>query len=78
MGDGLYGVDIKVISNKPFVVEVNDNPNIDTGVEDGILKESLYTTIMDEFVNRIDRMKMRKDQTSPSEPPKLPALQGVK
>jgi glutathione synthase/RimK-type ligase-like ATP-grasp enzyme len=27
IGDGLYGVDIKVVGKKPFVVEVNDNPN---------------------------------------------------
>lgn len=62
IGDGLYGVDIKVIDNMPYVVEVNDNPNIDVGVEDEVLKDSLYGAIMEEFVNRIDKMKMRKDK----------------
>ena len=63
IGDGLYGVDIKVIGGKPYVVEVNDNPNIDSGVEDAVLKDQLYQVIMDEFANRIDRLKMRREAT---------------
>lgn len=78
IGDGLYGVDIKVIGNQPFVVEVNDNPNIDNGVEDGVLKDTLYQVIMDEFANRIDRIKMRKDQALPAEAVKLLNLQVCK
>jgi glutathione synthase/RimK-type ligase-like ATP-grasp enzyme len=78
IGDGLYGVDIKAVGGEPYVVEVNDNPNIDVGVEDGILKEVLYTTIMDEFVNRIDKLKMRKDQVFPAEAVKLLNLQVCK
>ncbi len=67
IGDGLYGVDIKVVGNKPYVVEVNDNPNIESGVEDEVLKDTLYNTIMEEFANRIDKLKARKekDVTSP-------------
>jgi glutathione synthase/RimK-type ligase-like ATP-grasp enzyme len=61
IGDGLYGVDIKMFQGKPYVVEVNDNPNIDAGVEDSILKDQLYLTIMQEFLNRIERGKMRKE-----------------
>jgi glutathione synthase/RimK-type ligase-like ATP-grasp enzyme len=78
IGDGLYGVDIKVIGNKPFVVEVNDNPNIDTGVEDGVLKDSLYSVIMDEFANRIDRLKMRKEPVLQPEAARLLKLQVAK
>ena len=70
----LQGVDIKVLDDKPYVVDVNDNPNIDAGVEDTVLKDNLYETIMDEFVNRIDRLKMRKDQVSPSDALKLLTL----
>ena len=33
IGDGLYGVDIKQVGNNFYVIEVNDNPNIDAGVE---------------------------------------------
>lgn len=61
IGDGLYGVDIKIFDGKPYVVEVNDNPNIDAGVEDHILKDQLYLTIMQEFLRRIERGKMRKE-----------------
>lgn len=60
IGDGFYGVDIKEIDGKPHVIEVNDNPNIDAGVEDDILKDQLYQIIMREFVERIERVKMRK------------------
>jgi glutathione synthase/RimK-type ligase-like ATP-grasp enzyme len=34
IGDGLYGVDLKEVDNEFFVIEVNDNPNIDQGLED--------------------------------------------
>lgn len=54
MGDGLYGVDLKLVDNKAYVIEVNDNPNIDAGVEDGYLKEELYLKIMNSIYNRIE------------------------
>ncbi len=34
IGHSLYGVDIKEIDDTFIVIEVNDNPNIDAGVED--------------------------------------------
>jgi glutathione synthase/RimK-type ligase-like ATP-grasp enzyme len=34
IGTGLYGIDIKEVDNEFYVIEVNDNPNIDEGVED--------------------------------------------
>ncbi len=74
IGDGLYGVDIKTIAGRPYVVEVNDNPNIDAGVEDMVLKDRLYAAIMEEFANRIDRLKMRKE--GPSVEPAKPAARG--
>jgi glutathione synthase/RimK-type ligase-like ATP-grasp enzyme len=55
IGDGLYGVDLKETPNGIFVVEVNDNPSIDAGVEDVVLKDSLYRTIIEYFVERLDR-----------------------
>lgn len=30
VGDGLYGVDLKQVNNAVYVVEVNDNPNLDS------------------------------------------------
>ncbi|PIN75409.1 RimK family alpha-L-glutamate ligase [Candidatus Woesearchaeota archaeon CG10_big_fil_rev_8_21_14_0_10_36_11] len=59
IGDGLYGVDLKQINDEVFVIEVNDNPNIDAGVEDLILKEALYLKIMSVFLNRIEMRKFR-------------------
>ncbi len=57
MGDGFYGVDIKEIDGRYYVIEVNDNPNVDAGNEDGILKDELYRAVMAWFVQRIERRK---------------------
>ncbi|MCC7299904.1 MAG: RimK family protein [Verrucomicrobia bacterium] len=54
IGDGLYGVDLKEINGKIVVIEVNDNPSIDAGVEDLVLKDDLYLTIIRSIINRID------------------------
>ena len=54
VGRGLYGVDLKQFGNVVKVVEVNDNPNIDFGVEDLFLKETLYQKIMEFFVRRLE------------------------
>jgi glutathione synthase/RimK-type ligase-like ATP-grasp enzyme len=53
IGKSLYGVDMKEVEGKFYVIEINDNPNIDSGIEDKILKEKLYSTIMDVFLNKI-------------------------
>lgn len=57
IGDGLYGVDIKQLGNRCFIIEVNDNPNVDAGNEDGVLKDALYREIMGSFVRRIEARK---------------------
>ncbi len=57
IGDGLYGVDIKQTNNRCYVIEVNDNPNVDAGNEDGVLKDALYREIMGSFVRRIEVRK---------------------
>ncbi len=53
IGKSLYGVDMKEVDGKFYVIEVNDNPNIDSGIEDKILKDKLYSTIMDVFLSKI-------------------------
>ncbi len=58
IGNGLYGVDIKQINNRCYVMEINDNPNIDAGIEDEILKEDLYNAIMKTFLQRIEAKKL--------------------
>lgn len=55
IGNGLYGVDIKSAGDKHYVIEVNDNPNIDFGIEDQIAGEDLYHQIMSVFIERIRR-----------------------
>ena len=54
IGDGLYGVDVKQVGDRVVVIEVNDNPNIDAGVEDQVLKDTLYQRIMGEFARRLE------------------------
>jgi len=54
-GDGLYGVDLKQRGDEVYIIEVNDNPSIDSGVEDAWAGDGLYDTIMAEFRLRLDR-----------------------
>ena len=54
IGDGLYGVDIKTVNGRHLLMEINDNPNIDRGVEDLILGNKLYDRIMKGFKARVD------------------------
>lgn len=58
IGDGFYGVDIKQSGNKIVVIEVNDNPSVEAGVEDFILKDTLYHEVMKYFAQRI---KIKKE-----------------
>ena len=46
-------VDLKRIGRRAVVIEVNDNPNIDAGNEDKILKDALYREIMGLMLRRI-------------------------
>ena len=57
IGNGLYGVDVKQNDEGVYVIEINDNPNIDAGVEDGILGAELYQAIIDEFLRRLNLRK---------------------
>jgi glutathione synthase/RimK-type ligase-like ATP-grasp enzyme len=57
IGDGLYGVDVKEIDHKAYVIEINDNPNIDSGTEDGVLRGELYAAIISGFLARIEERK---------------------
>jgi glutathione synthase/RimK-type ligase-like ATP-grasp enzyme len=53
MGLGLYGIDIKVVDDKLMVIEINDNPNIDFGVEDAHYGDLVYTEILAAFKKRL-------------------------
>lgn len=67
VGDGLYGVDLKETAAGVVVIEVNDNPSIESGVEDQLLGDSLYEVIMMEFLARIEAGKT---------PPVTPRISG--
>jgi len=54
IGNGLYGVDIKQSGDRVVIIEVNDNPSIESGVEDKYLGEQLYMEIMSEFLRRME------------------------
>ena len=54
IGKSLYGVDIKQANGKVYVIEVNDNPSIESKVEDLYLGKELYMIIMQEFANRLE------------------------
>ena len=53
IGSSLYGVDMKMTDKGPVVIEVNDNPNIDRGIEDGVLGDELYRLILQDIVRRL-------------------------
>ncbi|RJF99087.1 RimK family protein [Noviherbaspirillum saxi] len=62
IGDGFYGVDLKQIGAQYYVIEINDNPNVDAGNEDAVLGDALYREVMGVFRKRIDS---RKGNTTP-------------
>lgn len=66
IGAGLYGVDVKQVGKTCRIIEVNDNPNIDAGNEDGFLGDVLYEEIMSVFRRRIQ-------ERVPSAPPQAAA-----
>lgn len=54
IGNGFYGVDLKEADGKVFIIEVNDNPNVDAGVEDALAGDELYRTVMRSIYARIE------------------------
>jgi glutathione synthase/RimK-type ligase-like ATP-grasp enzyme len=69
IGNGLYGVDLKQAGRKCYVIEVNDNPNIDAGTEDSLLKEDLYRRVVEVFLRRVERQKARSSPMDRLPPP---------
>ena len=62
IGRGLYGVDVKVVGKKTVVIEVNDNPSIEAGFEDAVLKDELYERIMGVFLKRLEARRQRLER----------------
>ncbi|BCH25879.1 RimK family protein [Mesorhizobium sp. L-8-3] len=55
IGDGLYGVDLKETRDGVFVIEVNDNPNLDHGCEDSGEKDEVWVRLTQWFLDRLER-----------------------
>lgn len=53
MGSGLYGVDLKQFKDRVVVMEVNDNPSIDHGIEDAVLGDDLYKAVLNHLIQQI-------------------------
>ena len=53
IGNGLYGVDIKERNGKYYVIEINDNPSIDAGVEDKANGSQVYQAIMKYMMDKV-------------------------
>jgi glutathione synthase/RimK-type ligase-like ATP-grasp enzyme len=60
IGNGLYGVDLKHDGRRSCVIEVNDNPSIEAGYEDTVLKDRLYLEIMGVFLRRMEFLKQSR------------------
>lgn len=54
IGNGLYGVDLKETSEGVFVIEVNDNPNLNHGCEDVGEKDEVWVRLTQWFIDRLE------------------------
>jgi glutathione synthase/RimK-type ligase-like ATP-grasp enzyme len=59
VGDGLYGVDLKQVEDRVYLIEVNCNPNIDAGNEDAAMGDALYREVLGVFARRIAERRNR-------------------
>jgi glutathione synthase/RimK-type ligase-like ATP-grasp enzyme len=55
IGDGLYGVDLKETKDGVFVIEINDNPNLDHGWEDSGEKDQVWIRLTQWFLDRLEK-----------------------
>jgi glutathione synthase/RimK-type ligase-like ATP-grasp enzyme len=55
IGDGFYGVDLKQTDNGIVVMEVNDNPNLEHGIEDTAGKDEIWKRLLRWFVERFEQ-----------------------
>lgn len=47
----------ELLENRCYIIEINDNPNVDAENEDGVLKDAIYREIMGSFLRRIEAHK---------------------
>ena len=54
MGDGLYGVDLKETDRGIYVIEINDNPDVNIGWEDAAGGDQVWEKIVKWFWDRLE------------------------
>jgi glutathione synthase/RimK-type ligase-like ATP-grasp enzyme len=55
IGDGFYGVDLKQTDDGFVVMEVNDNPNLEHGIEDSVGKDEVWIKLLKWFIERFEQ-----------------------
>jgi glutathione synthase/RimK-type ligase-like ATP-grasp enzyme len=55
IGDGFYGVDLKQTDSGIVVMEVNDNPNLEHGIEDAVGKDEVWIRLLKWFIERFEQ-----------------------
>ncbi|MEZ5728965.1 MAG: hypothetical protein R3E48_13800 [Burkholderiaceae bacterium] len=55
IGDGFYGVDLKETPEGVVAIEINDNPNLEHGVEDQAGKRAIWLDLIRWFTERLQR-----------------------
>jgi glutathione synthase/RimK-type ligase-like ATP-grasp enzyme len=55
IGEGFYGVDIKQTDCGFVVMEVNDNPNLEHGIEDAVGKDEVWMRLLKWFIERFEQ-----------------------
>src|SRR5262249_54527462 len=55
IGDGFYGVDIKQTDSGFVVMEVNDNPSLEHGIEDQVGKDEIWMKVLKWFIDRFEQ-----------------------
>jgi glutathione synthase/RimK-type ligase-like ATP-grasp enzyme len=55
IGDGFYGVDLKQTDRGIVVMEVNDNPNLEHGIEDQVGKDEIWIKLLKWFTERFEQ-----------------------
>ena len=55
IGHGFYGVDIKESDRGFIVMEVNDNPSLEHGIEDQVGKDEIWMRLLKWFIERFEQ-----------------------
>ncbi|MCC6889295.1 MAG: RimK family protein [Hyphomicrobiales bacterium] len=55
IGEGFYGVDVKETPDGFVVMEVNDNPNLEHGIEDQVGKDEIWIRLLKWFIERFEQ-----------------------